>query len=408
MEGLNKEVIYISYDGMTDPLGQSQVLPYLTGLSALGYRFHLISFEKQEKFEKFSQTIEQLCKKAEIKWYPQMYTKKPPVLSTMYDVYCMSKVAKKLAKENKVELVHCRSYIAALVGLQMKKSMGVKFIFDMRGFWADERVEGNIWNLNVPLYKWVYNFFKKKEIQYFSKADHTISLTYNGKEEIHRWTNIQNNPIPIQVIPCCVDINKFSNPSGSADTAKIIKWKAEGKFILGYVGSIGTWYMLDEMLDFFKVLQTKKETVFVFITQEQKLVHDTCKKKGIDDSNVYTTSCLHHEVPDYVNTFDASVFFIKPSFSKKASSPTKQGEIMAMGKPIICNAGVGDTDLVINKYHAGEVIESFNEKEYNQAIDNFMATQYDSAEIKRGALEFYSLSEGVKRYAEVYQKLIGN
>ena len=39
-------VIYISYDGMSDQLGQSQVLPYIEGLSKFGHTFELISFEK--------------------------------------------------------------------------------------------------------------------------------------------------------------------------------------------------------------------------------------------------------------------------------------------------------------------------------------------------------------------------
>ena len=51
------QVLYISYDGMTDPLGQSQVIPYIEGLSKLGYQFTLISFEKTDRFEKFAMEI---------------------------------------------------------------------------------------------------------------------------------------------------------------------------------------------------------------------------------------------------------------------------------------------------------------------------------------------------------------
>ena len=38
--------LYISYDGMTDPLGRSQVLPYLQGLSERGHEITLLSCEK--------------------------------------------------------------------------------------------------------------------------------------------------------------------------------------------------------------------------------------------------------------------------------------------------------------------------------------------------------------------------
>jgi len=52
MDELMKNVLYISYDGMTDPLGQSQVLPYLVNLSASGYNFTILSCEKKKKYKK--------------------------------------------------------------------------------------------------------------------------------------------------------------------------------------------------------------------------------------------------------------------------------------------------------------------------------------------------------------------
>jgi hypothetical protein len=62
-----------------------------------------------------------------------------------------------------------------MVGLEMKRSLGTKFLFDMRGFWADERVEGKIWSLSNPVLKVVYNFFKKKEKEFFQNAYFIVS-----------------------------------------------------------------------------------------------------------------------------------------------------------------------------------------------------------------------------------------
>ena len=39
-------ILYISYDGMLEPLGQSQVIPYL-GMLSKKYKIFLISFEKK-------------------------------------------------------------------------------------------------------------------------------------------------------------------------------------------------------------------------------------------------------------------------------------------------------------------------------------------------------------------------
>jgi len=56
-------VLYISYDGMTDPLGQSQVIPYLAGLSKRNYSFTLISCEKKENYTANKEKIAQLLKR---------------------------------------------------------------------------------------------------------------------------------------------------------------------------------------------------------------------------------------------------------------------------------------------------------------------------------------------------------
>ena len=76
-----KKVLYISYDGMTDPLGQSQVLPYLAFLSMQGYSFTILSFEKKARLEKERDVVQGIMRKYGITWVPLSFTKNPPVLS---------------------------------------------------------------------------------------------------------------------------------------------------------------------------------------------------------------------------------------------------------------------------------------------------------------------------------------
>lgn len=394
---------------MTDPLGQSQVLPYLIGLSKEGYSFHLISFEKEERFEKNKKDIEQLCSSAGINWQPLKYTKKPPLFSTIYDVQRMKRLAYRLHKENEFKIVHCRSYISALVGLGMKRKFGTKFLFDMRGFWANERVDGKLWDLNNPILKRVYNYFKKKEIAFFTEADYTISLTYNGKNEIESWPEFKEKKPLIEVIPCCVDLNLFNPKSISPVQQDALRQQfniTSTDFILGYVGSIGTWYMLPEMLAYFKVFkESNANAKFLFVTGEQpSTILSIATEKGIDQDSIIITSCRHNEVPLNISLFNKSIFFILPSYSKKASSPTKQGEIMAMGIPLVCNAGVGDTDLVVEKYRAGIVIKELNEASYHKSIiDDAL---FDRETSLKGSCEFFSLEIGIERYLQVYEKLL--
>jgi glycosyltransferase involved in cell wall biosynthesis len=394
---------------MTDPLGQSQVLPYIIGLSKKGYRFHLISFEKPDRFAKFRDDIQALCDKNDINWHPRIYTKKPPLLSTMYDVWQMRKLSFELNLEHQFSIVHCRSYLSAMVGLAMKKKYNTKFLFDMRGFWADERVDGKIWNLKNPIFKRVYRFFKRKERKFFLEADHVISLTYAGKEEIVTWNGLEHLNNKIEVIPCCADLTLF-------DPTQIDKKKRESyaeelaisptDFVLGYVGSIGTWYMLDEMLSYFRYqLSQKPNSIFLFVTGESpSTIFSKASELGIKETAIRVISVLHKEVATCISLFTASIFFIRPTFSKKASSPTKQGELMAMGIPIICNAGVGDTAKVVNDYQAGYAINSFETSDFEK-IDLYFPN-FDKTKCQNGAKEFYSLEQGISRYNSVYTNLI--
>lgn len=405
-----KNILYLSYDGMTDPLGQSQVLPYLVELTKEGYAFHVISFEKHSRYETHRAHIQSICDGAGIQWHPLSYTKKPPLLSTVYDVQRMKRLAHQLHKKHPFVIVHCRSYLSALVGLGMQKRFGTNFLFDMRGFYADERVDGAIWSLKNPLYKRVYTFFKRKEIAFFQQADYTISLTNNGKQEIESWSVFQDNPPRIQVIPCCVDLKLFNPTSIQKEDQDALRKRLniqEENSVLGYVGSIGTWYMLPEMLDFFKVYQTQHHSAkFLFVTGEKpETIVTLAREKGISTESIIITSCLHKEVPLYVSLFTLSIFFIRPTYSKKASSPTKQGEIMAMGIPLVCNAGVGDTDYVVNHYAAGTVVTSFNAREYFEKLTE-LPTVFNKQRTTEGAHTFYGLMGGVKSYLTVYNQLV--
>ena len=401
-----KNILYLSYDGMTDPLGQSQVLPYIIGLTKKGYHFHLISFEKPDRFLAHKKDILKICDENNITWVPMLYTKRPPLFSTIWDVWRMKRKASELNKEYSFSMVHCRSYLSALIGLSMKRRFKTAFLFDMRGFWADERVDGNIWNLKNPIYRWVYNYFKRKEKIFFSTADHIISLTNEGKKEILSWNGFEYLTNKISVIPCCVDIVKFDKKRVSAEMLKVKKLELginDSQFIMGYVGSIGTWYMLEEMLSFYKRSSNSlTDPLFLFVTKENpKDIYKLSDDLEIPRNEIIVTSCNHTDMPLYMSLFSCSIFFIKPVYSKKASSPTKQGELMAMGIPIMCNDKVGDTAGIVRKYNSGLVISS-------DKINESVMSDYTFSESKaiEGAQEYFGLEKGLNTYGEIYKKII--
>ena len=358
---MTKQVLYLSYDGLTDALGQSQILPYLLGLEKIGHSFHIISFEKKEAFAQFQAIIEEQIKGKHITWHPLFYTKKPPVLSTLYDLKRMKKSAFSLQKSHHFDAIHCRSYLPGLIALKLKKKFGCPFIFDMRGFWADERVEGNLWNLKHPIYRQIYSYIKRKEETLLAEADAIISLTNAGKKSVLTAYPKLEISTKISVIPCCVDDKLFTVLPENKEVLKSLGIDMK-KNILGYVGSLGTWYMLDEMLAFFKIQQLKDSNLhFLFLTKDsQDIVYAKAKALGLNLNDITVVSVPYQKIPSVMNVIDYGLFFIRPSFSKQASSPIKQAEFMAMGIPLICNSGIGDTGEIILQHQSGFVFDELS------------------------------------------------
>ena len=408
-----QSVLFISYDGMTDPLGQSQVLPYLCGLSGAGFRITLLSCEKPERFAAGRDTIQAICDNAGINWTPVFYTARPPVLSTIKDIRNLWKTAVRLHTEHRFSLVHCRSYISALIGQKMKKKFGTKFLFDMRGFWADERVDGGLWNLKNPLFRKIYRYFKRKEKEFIREADHVISLTQHAKDEIYSWPAFAAKKPSIQVIPCCVDLGLFDPSRITPAMQESYRRKlgiADGSFILSYLGSLGTWYLLDDMLLFFQLLKQRIPSAkFLFISHDRhEEILQKAAQMGFADAVIIRPGA-RNEVPVLLSLSNYSIYFIKPAYSKKASSPTKQGEIMAMGIPSVCNE-VGDMPYVAATYGIGFTVDTEKKQNFQAVADRIAnaGTQFSPQQIMDGARAFYSLEKGIALYTATYREVLGN
>lgn len=394
-QAVKPPVLYLSYDGLTDPLGQSQILPYLTRLSN-DYAIAIVSFEKSVRFKDQRETVENICAEYVIHWIPLKYHKWPPILSTLYDVWRLYRKTKALHKHHNFRIVHCRSYITSLVGLSLKRRHGIKFIFDMRGFWADERVDGGLWNLKNPLYKIIYRYFKRMEMRFLKASDHIVTLTENAKNEILSW----NVSTPVTVIPCCVDTELFDPAKYTKSEKEELRKQlglAESDYVVLYLGSLGTWYMVNEMLQVFSLIKEKNlNAKFLIITPDSYDFGDYPHRESVIIKGV-----PRREVPLYISIADVGIFFITPAYSKKASSPTKMGELLAMDIPLICNEGWGDI-----AYYAKHLNGIWITKPDSDGMFSAAIPPIDHTGNRLWALQNLSLEKGFVQYKHVYQTLL--
>ena len=392
-------ILYISYDGMLEPLGQSQVLAYLTRL-ATDQRIYILSFEKVDDWCN-TQEREKITKHiadAGICWYPLRYHKKLSVLATLWDISCGIAVGLWLLQRYNLSIVHARSYVPSVMALLLKKLTGVKYLFDMRGFWADERVDGNLWPSNGATYRLAKLF----ERRFFLAADHVVTLTQAAVREMARFDYLQGKLPPFTVIPTCADLFRFR---------PLPRVGEEGRgLVFGYVGSAGTWYLFDEVASSFaRLLHLRPEARFLVVNRgEHAYIQERLIAAGVPNSRVEFVSVSHEEVPSQLARMDAGVFFIKPVFSKQASAPTKLAEFLGCGSPCLSNAGVGDMVEVLEGEQVGVALKAFDEASMSEGVQRLLelvADPYVRGRCVAAAQKHFSLDEGVARYRSIYGRL---
>lgn len=388
----SKRILYISYDCITEPLSASQVLPYLKGLSERNEIF-LLTFNKKKVDIACLSKIEKECGIRKI--FSLRYHKAPTLQATSFDIACGVITSLYIAIRYNISLIHARSYVAGTIALTLKKILGTPYIFDVRGLLADERLDSGDWKKDSPAYR-IVKFLEKKMLK---ESAHIVILSRRGADIVGKIEKSASKKT--SVIPTCVDTRLFS-PEVAA-----YKQNAALRFI--YIGSLGTWYMLSEMLDFFKVAHSViKKTNFMILTQSDTgLILRLIREKGIDEDSVSIKKAAHEDVPGYLRESDASVFFIKPSFSKMASCPTKFAESISMGVPVVTNAGIGDIDSFIRKYSVGVVIEHFEREDYEKALKEISGMIEERGALTRrcvdlAAMEF-SLESGIEKYKHIYE-----
>jgi len=409
-----KRVLYISYNGMLDPLGQSQVLPYLRELSKLGVQFTLLSFERPTAF-----SPDGIAKRNELRgrlategivWHALRYHQKLSLPATVYDVRHGLRYAKRLARRDKIEMVHARSHIAAAIALPLKKQFGLKMIFDLRGLMADEYVDANHWRKGGIRYR----ITKRMERRALAGADGIVTLTERVWPEIKSWDVLRERDVVHEVVPCCVDLDLFRFDPAARERRRE-ELGIQRRLVLVYSGSIGGWYLTDQMADFFAaLLRMRSDAHFLWLTQgPAQMIDNLMSERGVTAAQYTILSAAPSDVWSYLSAGDAGIAFYKPAFSRMATSPVKIAEYLACGLPLVINAGIGDSDAVITAERIGARVCNFSEGEYAAAADVVGGFVGYSDQTRRRTREvaqrlFDVRTVGVQRYGRLYENVLAS
>lgn len=398
--------LYISYDGVLEALGESQVVAYLERLAS-SYQITLISFEKPRDWRDAVRAARMRTRltSAGIRWKPLKYHKSPPVLSTAVDILRGIWSAFRWQRQTQGRIVHVRGYVPAMMGLALKRLQRTTLLFDMRGFWADEKADAGHWKRGSFLYR----VAKRWERAFFESADAIVSLTEAGVKVFPELGYRLPSGIPIKVIPTCADLKRFTPGPRRPDL--VAQLGLSGHLVIGCVGTMSNWYLRQPMLDYLAFLLGRMPSLKALIVTAEDLdrLGADARRSGIAEDRLVLMRADFDEMPELMRLIDVGMFFIKPVFSKKGSAATKLAEFLASGVPLVINDGVGDSGCIVKQHSVGVVLPSITAGDFEASFDRVRAL-FDDPDVRlrcRAAAEaLFDVEVGAASYRATYQEMM--
>jgi glycosyltransferase involved in cell wall biosynthesis len=403
--------LYVCYFGLREPLVQTQVLPYLRQLKSENVQVSLLTFEPhlRETWTADDIAIQRVALKAEgISWHCLKYHKRPSLPATIYDMAVGAWTIMGIMRREGVDILHARNHVPAVMSAVAKKLKGGQLVFDIRGFMPEEYTDAGVWPANGYLFR----SLKRVEQHLLRVSDAFVLLTEKARDIVFPGcSDTDNLGRPLEVIPCCVDFERFESAGQASRESLRTQLGVTGRVIV-YLGSFGGWYMTDEMTEFMAVAHSQDPTTFsMILTQSpRQMVIDRMTSLGIKEKDFLVTQVTPGEVPRYLRAADIAISFIKPCYSKQSSSPTKIAEYLASGLPVVCNTGIGDLDKLIEENRVGALLRGFTTDAYLEALDEIDALRGDEILAERlrdvARREFDLVDVGRRRYRRLYARLV--
>ena len=397
--------LYICYFGIREPLVQTQVLPYLRQLAEAGIKVHLLTFEPRLREDwsanELASQREQLVTES-INWFCLPYHKSPTLPATLYDIRAGARFAVQLARREGIEVLHARAHVPMAMALWARKFVSVKLIFDIRGLMAEEYRDAGIWTERSLAFRLV----KALERAGIRRADQIVVLT----ERLREWlvSSRLKNVNQIEVIPCCVDTERFERQDSAGKDGELSQGD---RFEVIYAGSLIGLYLVEELGRFFQAIKRKRPDAFLRILSVSPPEQGTAalSRAGLSETDFDIRKVSPSDVPAYLRHARLGVSFRKPAFAQLAASPTKIPEYLAAGLPVVCNAGIGDMDELVQREQVGVVLRHFDDDAYQKAADEalLIAQGPDIREHCRRVawVNFDLQTVGGARYVNVYRRL---
>lgn len=393
--------LYICYLSLEDPLVLTQVVAYLEGLAERGHTIHLLTFEPRLAAGR-RRALRTDLRRRGIVWHALRYHKRPSLPATLYDALAGAVVVTWLVLRHRLDAVHARSHVPAASALIARRLTGRQLIFDIRGLMAEEYADAGRWRREGVAYR-ITDAMQAAAIR---AADGIVVLTERVRDHLFGG----QLPPRTYVIPCCASVDALAEDRAEAEAVRGALGIGD-RPVMVYVGKLAPRYMEREMVEFFTAARDVwPSLLFLVLTQSSSdSLRTEFARRGIPQADYRITRAAPQHLGAHLATANFAICFYRPTFSEIAASPTKVGEYLVAGLPVVSGPGVGDTDAILTEQGVGVIAGSFTMEGYEASAREIcrLASEPGCRERCRAVgRDRFSLREvGIPRYDALYREV---
>lgn len=266
-------------------------------------------------------------------------------------------------KKSQTSVFHCRTEMGSNIILRMRSVFfkNIKIICDCRGLGSKEI----LYKIDSAKNKILSEKIGNIEKFVHSNADYLFCVSKAFKMYIQG--SINSSTENIEVIPCCVDTNKFNyDPKARIEIRRELG--VSDNFVFLYSGSFNKWQLIPQMIRLFKILkQFMVNSFFVVYTMDLQYAKMIFSVENIDKNNVILKSIPPSLINKYLLAGDIGFLIREDNLVNNIAFPVKFAEYVSCGVPVLSSIKSDVIDL-IEKYDLGFKLKNYDDESEIRSI----------------------------------------
>jgi glycosyltransferase involved in cell wall biosynthesis len=279
-----------------------------------------------------------------------------------YSSFCLSASATGLfVSRPDVLIATSPQLLVGLSGWWLGKTRRVPFVFEVRDLWPESLAAVGMGNGNSLLHRSlarVAGFL-------YEKADHVVVVTPAFEEYLVEHWKVPREKI--SVVENGVESDLFAPNRDNAEVRQQLG--ATGRFLVGYVGTLGMAHGLDTLLEAASDLQkTAPEVLFLLVGEgaDKERIQALASSRGLTNVR-FLDQQPREKIPGIISACDAGLVLLRKTELFKTVIPTKMLEFMSCSRPLIL-AVDGQARSIVEEAKGGLYVEPENSRALKQAI----------------------------------------